>query len=119
MEGFRKVALGVTNVEYSQSQKNKVASDIFSFVQEPVLVSMSHFLSAYHNNHWLRNFSWLKMIDSITKVSGCYSRHLSTRAFIMKQHLDCLKINWQNEPEFKSFMDRKTKHATEEKKTFT
>ena len=50
VEGFRKVALGVTNVEYSQYQRNKVASDVFSLVQEPVLVSMSHFLSAYHNN---------------------------------------------------------------------
>ena len=92
VEGFRKIALGVTNVEYSQYQRNKVASDVFSLVQEPVMLSMNHFLSVYHNNYWLPNFSSLKMIDSMTKVSEYCSRHLSTRAFIMKKHLDRLKI---------------------------
>ena len=34
---------------------------------EPALVSMLHFLNGYHQSYWLSYFSWLKIIDLITK----------------------------------------------------
>ena len=56
------------------------------------------------------------MIDPISKVSGCASRHLSTRAVLMSQHLQKLQVLWPIAEEFKEFMSRKDTHDETEKK---
>jgi hypothetical protein len=114
INGFQKVAKCITNVEKAGSERSKVASDLYSLIGENILISMAYFLSAYHLSFWLPNFSWLKMIDPITKVSGYASRHMSTRTFIVSEQLKKLKITWSVEPEFKEFISRRALHTGNE-----
>ena len=101
MDGFEKVALRITNGEKSGSQRNKVASELYSLIREPSLVSMAYFLQGYHLLFWKPNFDWLKLKCPVTKVSGYASRLISTRAFIVSQQLAKLKVTWPVENEFK------------------
>ena len=116
IDGFRTVAKCVTNTKKTTSQRNKVASDLFSLMNEPALLTMSFFLSARHKPFWEIHFSWLKCIDSVTNVSGHISRHMSARAFIMKQHLMKLSHIWPADERFQKFNNRKNSHNEKEKK---
>ena len=50
IDGFQAVAKCVTNAEKTTSQRNKVASDLFSLMNEHVLLMMSFFLAAHHKS---------------------------------------------------------------------
>ena len=114
VDGFRSMSIAITNTEKSASQRNKVASDLCSLLQEKSLVTMAYFLSAYHQSYWIPNFSWLKTIDEQTKVSGFASRHMSLRTFVMQQRLQKLMVAWSIDPCFTAFMNRKNEHNEQE-----
>ena len=105
MDGFRRVAVGITNTEKTGCNRNKIASDLHSLMHEPVLITQNLFLKSYHAHFWLPHFEWLKIVDPISKVSGHASRHLSTRAFMISQHLTKMKTQWQSIPNFAEFMN--------------
>jgi len=115
IDGFQKVSKGLMNSEKTASQKYKISVDLYSLLQEPVLITQNLFLRAYHMNFWQPHFQWLKMIDPVSKVSGFASRHLSTRTFLMHQHLQKLKVLWSTTEEFEDFMNRKELHNDYEK----
>ena len=86
-----------------------------SLLKESILLSMVHFLHGYHQSYWLPHFSWLKMIDPVTKVSGFASRHIGVRTFLMDQDLKKLIIAWSVDPHFAPFKNREAMRNEDEK----
>ena len=71
---------------------------------------MAHFLSAYETTFRVKHFSWLKMIDPVSKVSGYSCRHFSLCTFIMCQNLQRLTRVWECNEGFDEFVIRKSTH---------
>jgi len=114
MDTFGKVALGITNVEKTGSQRNKIASDLCSLMDEPALITIIFFLYSYHTSFWEPHFQWLKIIDPISKVSGYASRHMSVRTFLIHKDLQNITRLWSSNDGFKKFNDRRSLHTGQE-----
>ena len=114
MQGFRNLSKGVTKTEKPTSQRSKVASYLYSMLQEEVLTLMAYFLASYDTTFWVKKFLWLNSFDPVSKVSAHSCRYLSLRAFIIHQNLQHLKGVWTSDERFDEFVNRKATHNDEE-----
>ena len=48
MKDFKKIALGIMNIEKTSSHRSKITSDLKSLIKEPALLIMILFLYYYH-----------------------------------------------------------------------
>ena len=81
MNGFEAVSHGAIKFEKSNSQRYYIAFNLCLSLEEIVLMTQACLSQAHHQSFLLPNFSWLKIKDSATKVSGHASRHVCARVF--------------------------------------
>ena len=78
---------------------------------------MNYFLCSHHASLWESHFGWLKLVDPTRKVSGCVSRNVSARAFLMNNDLQNVTRLWSTDDDFKSFNGRRSLHTENELKS--
>ena len=104
----------MSNADKSDSKRNKTSSESYGFTHEPILISIAHFLSAYHNNFWNIHFYWLKIKYFTNNVSWCASMCILVHTFVTEAHLTRLQTTLSVDAKFKKFIDRKVERSQNE-----
>ena len=81
----------ISHAEPSNSAKNTIASYLYSYLNEPMLIVHLHFLNGYTNAWWRKHFEWQKSIDDKSGMPGFRGRHMAVRYFIQHISLKDLK----------------------------
>mmetsp|Transcript_22644 Transcript_22644/g.67005 ORF Transcript_22644/g.67005 Transcript_22644/m.67005 type:complete len:219 (+) Transcript_22644:1297-1953(+) len=90
-EDWKMVSEAVINNKSTDTAANKVASGLWSLMNEPVLKAHLHFMCAYHKAFIVPHFEWLQKMDERTKRSGFRSRSILERYYLMHCDLTHLK----------------------------
>lgn len=93
-----------------------VASDFYSLANEPIIITMSHFIAGYYLSFWDEYYRMLIYIDPIAQKSGFMACHMAAVVFLMDQDLLILRNTWQTNTNFKDYLESESNHEKEEVK---
>lgn len=94
----------IIQVEKYGNNRHTIASYLYSYLEEKMLVTHLQLLSAHGRAWFLRHFNWQKHTDERVGMPGFLAVHQPTRFFIQSRDLTNVIENWEQMDEFKDFI---------------
>jgi hypothetical protein len=87
-DAWLEVATQLVNLEGGSKKAGKIASSLFSLMQEPVLKCHALFVVAFSTSFFHKHYEWMQRSDDIAKVNGYRARSTAEHFFITITELD-------------------------------
>lgn len=101
---FLSFCVSVINNETTEKAANKIASALYSLMNEPELESDLIFIVAYHHYFMTPHFKFLQQAGDRSKKPGYQANNILVRYYLMYQDIETLKENgWKSQKKFENF----------------
>ena len=77
------------------TNKNNVASYLFSYLKEDMLYAQILFVNAYISDFYDKHFQWFKHVDVRSKQAGFIAIHMAIHYYVMSRDLKLFRSNWR------------------------
>ena len=95
----------IINSHQANSKKGKVASSIYSLMQEPMIRCHAEFIQAFSASVLHQHFKWMQGVDKLAKEYGFRSRSMLERIFLVLDDVEKLSNGgWREDLRYQSFL---------------
>ena len=110
---WRIIAKKCVDAYSTKASPNLCGSAIEPLITEPAIIAHLHWIHAYHEAWWTKQFVWLSAVDETSGEPGFRTHHMAARTLIMKRTLNDLSNNWERSSFFSNYI-RSKENVTEE-----
>ena len=94
------MALSLTKYKTTKSVSNRIASVLYSLLQEPILKAHLSFVDTFHTIIFQDHLKWFSTVDNVAKEAGFLSRHIAVHFFCINYDLNEMTKNWKTMSQF-------------------
>ena len=88
------------------TNKNDIASYLFSYLKEDMLYAQILFVDGYITEYYNSHFQWLKHVDTKTNCAGFIAIYMAIHYFVMDRDLKVLRRDWRTRGAFEEFVSK-------------
>ena len=99
-EKWIKMALSLTKYKTIKSASYRIASALYSLLQEPILKAHLSFVDTFHTIFFQDHLKWFSKVDNVTTKEGFLSRHIAVHFFCINHDLNEMMKNWKTMSQF-------------------
>ena len=104
MTDWKKMAHHIVQAEKTGTAKHTIASYLYSYFKEKMLIGHLHSLCAYIIVWWRLHFLWYKHMDEETKMPGFLAIHVPVHYFVQHTELEDIIQNWREKEEWAEYV---------------
>ena len=88
------------------TNKNDIASYLFSYLKEDMLYAQILFVDGYITEYYNSHFQWLKHVDTKTNCAGFIAIYMAIHYFVMDRDLKVLRRDWRTRGAFEECVSK-------------
>ena len=100
------VSLYIIDLNNVGTNKNDIASYLYSYLNKDMLYAQILFVNAYIVKYYYQHFQWLKHVDTKTKCAGFIAIYMAVHYFVMDRDLKALQQNWRTREAYNEFVSK-------------